>query len=221
MRTGAATAMLPVDGVEHHDMSITEPQSDATARFQPQRGCSWVPVFVGLLCGCVAASLLKSPSAATLAAGGGAIGVLFSRSRKRGFLFSLAVLMAIAVEVPWSELYRWALLPTERDAELAIRQEIAKRSQPIRLVSLRKTNWQESVIDGVKRYRLEYDAEWEITKDCDWNETRWYGWDVVVDCRRKGAYFMPMPNEQAKKGDRVRTLGRIGFQKTGNGWRSD
>ena len=203
-------------------------------------------MFLGLLCGRIAASLLADPFSnwmfncsrkdidstvqyrlfvLILAAVGGAIGVLFSRSRKRtAYLFSLATLVAIAVfaalEVPWSDLYCWAFLPTERDAEQAIRQAITKRNQPISLVSLHKTDGQESVIDGVTHYRLEYDAEWEITKDCDWKDARWYGWDVVVDYQGRG-YGYYVPNEQAEKGDRVRTFGRIGFQKTKEGWRPE
>ena len=179
-------------------------------------GCSTAPAKISTL-------LFNTGCLADPGAVGGAIGVLFSRSRKRtAYLFSLATLVAIAVfaalEVPWSDLYCWAFLPTERDAEQAIRQAITERNQPISLVSLHKTDGQESVIDGVKHYRLEYDAEWEITKDCDWKDARWYGWDVAEEYRR-GRASRPTPNEQAKKGDRVRTFGRIGFQKTKEGWR--
>ncbi len=120
--------------------------------------------------------------------------------------------------------------PTTSDGEQAIQQRIKNEARGrIKLVEFHKTDGQSAEVNGVKLYTLEYDAEVEFLEACKWDvlisggvlmdDELHFGTRSLTDKSSMEA-AMNLGTEVAK-GQMVKLLGAIVFEKKESGWAVD
>lgn len=116
--------------------------------------------------------------------------------------------------------FKRASTPSAKDAEIFLAAKIKKDSENlIRLISLKKTDGQSSVVNGVKTYRLNFEATMEFQDQCMWgifNGSKWMGYFEAY--RSRGNEWGNMEKRWGRQRDTVRFRGVVQFQKTERGW---
>lgn len=109
--------------------------------------------------------------------------------------------------------------PSAADAEVFLAAKIKKDSENlIRLISLTKTDGQSSAVDGVKTYRLSFEATMDFRENCLWGTfsgSKWFGDFHAV---RFSHPLLHMEKRRGMQRDIVCFRGVIQFQKTERGW---
>jgi hypothetical protein len=107
-------------------------------------------------------------------------------------------------------------LPTEREGEQALRQDIESHNAHnnlMNLVNFHKTNGERGRNPlGVENYAMSYEGEIEFTQDCYWNE---HHNGVLI---ASPARLSNNDEGKVKKGQRVKITGSVSFDKTDTGW---
>lgn len=123
--------------------------------------------------------------------------------------------------------------PSAGVGQQAIEDRVKRDSEGcIKLVQFRKTNGQSAEINGVKIYTLDYETEIEFLEACKWNIPIFAGTIMNTEAsfrttkssdKTLGAAAQLMeasmnPGTEVSKGQRVKLIGAIRFEKKEKGW---
>lgn len=91
---------------------------------------------------------------------------------KTGLLVVASVLLALVVgcgKSGGSASTSGGSVPKEAEGRAAVEKQMLENNKDrLKLLSFQKTNGQSSTEDGVAHYKLEFQCEVEVTKDCFW-----------------------------------------------------
>lgn len=114
--------------------------------------------------------------------------------------------------------------PGVSDAKKILETKIAEQSEGmVKLVDFEKTNGIKQSIGGMELYTLEYSATFEFQqeswKECDPFEGCFSNFYFIKEAPR-GMEAAVLSFKHFGKGSKVKTSGKMNFQKTEKGWRA-